>query len=113
MMRYEGQITLGGYWNDDMGAALRDAFGDPEQDFVFIPQSHRLWRLEIYKERFAFRARINWDVATPDDISASVQPLEPVRRLRAEWWRLALWYLCAPVRWWTSRRNDYPVANGL
>jgi len=105
-----GEITLGGQW--DAGDDMFNLLGAPERDVTIIAQSHRVWRLDVYKQRTVFRAGLKSTHTTNEDgltsIECSIVPRGFVRIERAEWWRLALWYLCAPVRWIQSMRPEPP-----
>jgi hypothetical protein len=88
---------------------LAAAFGELERDVTIVPASHQVGRLEIYKERWAFRARMSgYDSRTngigETETSMQFQPVGEIRKLRAEWWRLGLWYALAPLRLWQRFR---------
>jgi hypothetical protein len=101
-------ITLGGQWsNDDGFDALVSAFGEPTQEVVFIPESHTLWRLEVWKQRYRVRCTMESHSDT-FGTHCTFTPVQSVVIERAEWWRLALWYLCAPVRWIQAWRPEPP-----
>lgn len=99
------QFTFDGELKDGAFDRLTAAFGERDRQVTIIPQGHHLGRLAVYKERWAFRARVSGYESRTNGIgetetSMQLQPTGEVRKIRAEWWRLALWYTFAPVRIW-------------
>jgi hypothetical protein len=93
-------ITLRGKWDDAFDDGLRAAFGaQPERDCSIIADSHRFGQLNIYPRSYRFKAQIRHYVGGSEP-AFGLQPVGPILNVRAEWWRLALWYACWPIRAW-------------
>jgi hypothetical protein len=106
-LKSAGDVTLSGASGDGMDHLFT---GLSEREVTIIAQSLRLWRLDIYKGRHKFKARIsNYDSQTngigTTETSMNFTPIGPIEFVRAEWWRLVLWYACWPVRVWQRFRG--------